>query len=124
VCLWAGRLLALIAIMLPHVPFCVILSGTAPAQGQVAKSGKKTCPCCCGGESESAPDYPADKAPGPDCPAKIPCHYCASFNFIVPQHFPLAVSDALAAEPVFLFATARFVDGFPEGVERPPRQVS
>src|SRR5262245_42838966 len=107
--------------MLPHVPCCVILSATAPAQSQAKSSGKKSCTCCCGENGNSAPQ---DRTPPPDCPAKIPCHYCASFHFIAPQHTPLAVSDALPAEPVVLLASARFVDGFPEGVERPPRQDS
>jgi hypothetical protein len=123
--LWAGRLLALVAIMLPHVPFCVILSATAPAQVKAETSGKKKCCCCCcGGESESPPINQDGKSPSQDCPAKIPCHYCASFSFIAPQYFLLALSDALISEPVVLLAMVRFVDGFPEGVERPPRQMS
>ena len=117
--LWFGRLLALVAIMLPHVPFCILLSETTAAQAQPEPSTKKLCPCCSGHQEESS--NPENKTPIHDCPAQLPCHYCTSFNFAPSPQVAFPIGDNLAFEPVISRGFVRFVDGYPSIVERPPR---
>jgi hypothetical protein len=122
VLLHVGRILALVAIMLPHVPFCVLFTWTPSTAAQTETPSKQLCPCCAGGnEDQSPPSTPQDGTPSPDCPAKLPCHYCASFNFTVPSLSPLLAAETVVFQGVTRTGLAHDVEGFPQGVERPPR---
>jgi hypothetical protein len=119
--LYLARVLALVAIMLPHVPWCVFLARSEGASTQRASLATKLCPCCCCC-AEGSPETSEERTPPHDCPAKIPCHYCSTFPITAPAPFMVPFLEAVVLEAVILAGPARFTLGYPESIDRPPRQ--